>query len=164
MLSTFGPVAFTFFLHTRLGLEPYIRGDESDDDDLLQGPPDATSRAGSSKILSIHLSTRFWFMHLPLRVAWSRQAVVGCPCAAGSQGMLDQEAYEHGKHTRNLEWFRPPERKILHPLCVVLLVILRELSELERALCPSVRPPFYRLKGSVYTERDPDWWTRRYIK
>jgi hypothetical protein len=34
--------------------------------------------------------------------------------------MLDQEAYEHGKHTRDLEWFRPPERKTLRSLCVVL--------------------------------------------
>jgi hypothetical protein len=33
--------------------------------------------------------------------------------------MLDQEAYEYGKHTRDLEWFNPP-------LCVVL-------PELERA-------------------------------
>jgi hypothetical protein len=41
--------------------------------------------------------------------------------------MLDQEAYEHGKHTRVLEWFRPPERKTLRPLCVVL-------PELERTL------------------------------
>jgi hypothetical protein len=36
--------------------------------------------------------------------------------------MLDQEAYEHGKHTRDLEWFRPPEHKNLRPLCLVLLV------------------------------------------
>jgi hypothetical protein len=38
--------------------------------------------------------------------------------------MLDQETYEHGKHTRDLEWFRLPERKTLRPLCVVLLVSL----------------------------------------
>jgi hypothetical protein len=34
--------------------------------------------------------------------------------------MLDQEAYEHRKHIRDLEWFRPPEHKTLRPLCVVL--------------------------------------------
>jgi hypothetical protein len=47
--------------------------------------------------------------------------------------MLDQEAYEHRKHTRDFEWFRPPERKTLRPLCVVFLVSLRDLRELERA-------------------------------
>jgi hypothetical protein len=48
--------------------------------------------------------------------------------------MLDQEAYDHGKHTRDLEWFRPPERKILRPLCVVLLVSLSVSGTLE-SLC-----------------------------
>jgi hypothetical protein len=57
--------------------------------------------------------------------------------------MLDQEAYEHGKHTRDLEWFRPPERKTLRPLCVVLPELerasgtLESLCVLERTLeCP----------------------------
>jgi hypothetical protein len=48
--------------------------------------------------------------------------------------MLDQKAYEHGKHIRDLEWFRPPERKTLHPLCVVLLVSL-SVSETLESLC-----------------------------
>jgi hypothetical protein len=47
--------------------------------------------------------------------------------------MLDQEAYEHRKHTRDFKWFSPPEHKTLRPLCVVLLVSLRDLSKLERA-------------------------------
>jgi hypothetical protein len=48
--------------------------------------------------------------------------------------MLDQEAYEHGKHSRDLEWFRPLERKTLRPLCVVLLVSLSVSGTLE-SLC-----------------------------
>jgi hypothetical protein len=71
--------------------------------------------------------------------------------------MLDQEAYEHGKHTRDLEWFRPPERKTLHPLCVVLLVSLSVFGTLESLcvrgtsvnLCSSVRTlPFIGSRGA----------------
>jgi hypothetical protein len=47
--------------------------------------------------------------------------------------MLDQRVEEHGKDKGILEWFKPPERKTLHPLCVVLLESLergqREPSE-----------------------------------
>jgi hypothetical protein len=55
-------------------------------------------------------------------------------CVWGSQGMQAQETYEHGKHTRDLKWFRPPERKTLRPLCVVLLVSLSVSGTLE-SLC-----------------------------
>jgi hypothetical protein len=48
--------------------------------------------------------------------------------------MLDQEAYEYGKHTRDLEWFSPSQRKTLRPLCVVLLVSLSVSGTLE-SLC-----------------------------
>jgi hypothetical protein len=48
--------------------------------------------------------------------------------------MLDQEAYEYGKHTRDLEWFSPSQRKTLRPLCVVLLVSL-SVSGILESLC-----------------------------
>ena len=50
-----------------------------------------------------------------------------------SQGMLDLEAYEHEKHTEGLEWFGPPERNTLHPLCVVLPVLTRVCSRVVLA-------------------------------
>jgi hypothetical protein len=48
--------------------------------------------------------------------------------------MLDQEMYELGKCIRDLEWFRPPERKTLRPLCVVLLMSL-SVSGILESLC-----------------------------
>jgi hypothetical protein len=62
--------------------------------------------------------------------------------------MLDQEAREHGKHTRDLEWFRPPEHKTLRPMCVVLLVSLSVSGTLE-SLC--VRGTSVKLYSSMRT-------------
>ena len=53
--------------------------------------------------------------------------------------------------TTGLEWFGPPERNTLCPLCVVCVpLVLRELEraweslrELERARCVQRAPPFY---------------------
>ena len=44
-----------------------------------------------------------------------------------------------------LEWFGPPERNTLRPLCVVLLALLRaECGESLERVCSGLRaPPFY---------------------
>ena len=52
-------------------------------------------------------------------------------------------------NTTSLEWFGPPERNTLRPLCVVLHVfpLSREsLRELESLWCVHRAPPFYILR------------------
>ena len=56
--------------------------------------------------------------------------------------------WKNTMNTAGLEWFGPPERNTLRPLCVVLRVFpssresLRELGDL-RAWCVQRAPPFY---------------------
>ena len=60
-------------------------------------------------------------------------------------------------NTAGLEWFGPPERNTLHPLCVVLPCLERvceSLGEPECVIlgaCPVQRAlPFLYLKGGAY--------------
>ena len=72
-------------------------------------------------------------------------------------------------NTAGLEWFGPPERNTLRPLCVVLPFLERVCESLcvlvcvRVNLCSSGRAPFYMYKGSTYTERGPDRSARRCI-
>ena len=46
-------------------------------------------------------------------------------------------------NTAGLEWFGPPERNTLRPLCVVLLVLSLALESVERVSDVQRAPPFY---------------------
>ena len=56
-------------------------------------------------------------------------------------------AQEHNEH-KGLEWFGPPERNTLRPLCVVLLV-LRELESVSSFSVLASASLLY-LKGGAY--------------
>ena len=56
-------------------------------------------------------------------------------------------------NTAGLEWFGPPERNTLRPLCVVLPSLERELRELEsirRELSCTASASLLYLKGGAY--------------
>ena len=65
-------------------------------------------------------------------------------------------------NTANLEWFGPPKRNTLRPLCVVLPCLERVCECLVEPVpvISSACSPFYMSKGGTYTERGPDMWTR----
>ena len=46
-------------------------------------------------------------------------------------------------NTAGLEWFGPPERNTLHPLCVVLLVLSLAFESVQRVWSVQRAPPFY---------------------
>src|SRR6185436_4052164 len=68
-------------------------------------------------------------------------------------------------NTAGLEWFGPPERNTLRPLCVVLPSLeregVRESLCLSGCPCAQRAPPFYTSRGRVHRRWVPDKWVQR---
>jgi hypothetical protein len=75
--------------------------------------------------------------------------------------MLDQRMDGRGKDTGILSGSGRRSVKPYVHLCAVLLESLEMAGE---PVFLRAHSPFYRLKGSAYTERGPDRWAWRYIK